>query len=77
MWIIYAYTYVYVKVKFTTNNTHDLMVNGLRSRKAHFREESDHNMVNRLRSRESLWKKSDLNMVIRPEYFVDFNICMW
>ena len=47
------------------DNTHDLMVNGLRSRESPFRKESDFNMVNFLRSRETLWEGSDLNMVIR------------
>ena len=41
------------------DNTHDLMVNILRSRKPHFREESD------------------LNSVIRLEYSVDVNICIF
>ena len=58
------------------DNTHDLMVNGLRSRESLFREESDLNIVNSLRSRESLWEESDLNMVLRPEYFIDVNICI-
>ena len=54
LWIIYAYTYVYVKVEFEMDNTHDLMVNGLRSRESLFREESDLNMVNSLGSRKLL-----------------------